>query len=246
MNEEKKQSLSVHIKALRRVLIVSVAAVALLFVAFFYLICTPLVDFILEPVRTRGITVVATQVSEALMMQFKACLVAAVVAGMPVIIWQVWTFVSPALYPKEKRLFAALFFAALFLFLLGVVFCYVYVFPLAIDLFWTATDGVATAMWSVNEYFSFVLSFVLPFGLMFELPVVIYMLARHGMVTYRKLSKIRKYVVLLIAIVAAILTPPDVISQCMLAAPMLVLYEFSVQLSRFVKPVTPQEHSEST
>lgn len=121
MNEEKKQSLSVHIKALRRVLIVSVAAVALLFVAFFYLICTPLVDFILEPVRTRGITVVATQVSEALMMQFKACLVAAVVAGMPVIIWQVWTFVSPALYPKEKRLFAALFFAALFLFLLGVV-----------------------------------------------------------------------------------------------------------------------------
>lgn len=116
MNTDKKQALSVHLKAIRRMLIVSVASVAVLFVLFFYLLCGPLVDFVLAPVRARGIEVITTSVSEALMMQFKVCLIAAVIAGMPVIIWQVWVFVAPALYPQEKRLFAALFFVALLLF----------------------------------------------------------------------------------------------------------------------------------
>ena len=152
------------------------------------------------------------------------------------IIQQIWSFVAPALYPEEKKLFAGLFFAALLLFITGVAFCYVYVFPLAIDLFWAASDSVATAMWSVKEYISFVLSFVLPFGLMFELPVVIYMLARRGHVNYQKLANARKYVILVIAVVAAVLTPPDIVSQCMLALPMYVLYEIAAQLARFVKP----------
>ena len=120
MNTDKKQALSVHLKAIRRMLIVSVASVAVLFVLFFYLLCGPLVDFVLAPVRARGIEVITTSVSEALMMQFKVCLIAAVIAGMPVIIWQVWVFVAPALYPQEKRLFAALFFVALLLFVGGV------------------------------------------------------------------------------------------------------------------------------
>ena len=152
------------------------------------------------------------------------------------IVQQIWSFVSPALYANEKKLFAGLFFVMLLLFITGVVFCYVYVFPLAVDLFWEASDGVATAMWSVKEYFNFVLSFVLPFGVMFELPVVIYMLARHGKVTYKTLARNRKYVILAIAVVAAILTPPDVVSQCMLGAPMYLLYEIAAQVARFVKP----------
>lgn len=236
MSEGKKQALFEHIRALRRVLVVSVAAVAVLFVLFFYLCCDPLVDFVLAPVRQRGISVISTAVSEALMTQLKVCLIAAVVAAMPVIIQQIWSFVSPALYPHEKKLFAGLFFAALLLFLTGVTFCYLYVFPLAINLFWAAADTVATAMWSVQEYFDFVLSFVLPFGLMFELPVVIFMLAKRGKVSYRKLAGWRKYVILIIAIVAAVLTPPDVVSQCMLGLPMYLLYEIATQLARFVKP----------
>jgi len=236
MSSDKKEALFEHIRALRRVLIVSVAAVGVLFVLFFYLLCNQLVDFVLAPVRSRGIDIISTAVSEALMIQLKVCLVAAVVAGMPVIIQQVWSFVSPALYPHEKRLFAGLFFAALLLFIAGVAFCYLYVFPLAINLFWAASDTVAPAMWSVQEYFNFVLSFVLPFGLMFELPVVIFMLARHGKVNYQKLAKARKYVILAIVVVAAVLTPPDVVSQCMLALPMYLLYEIAAQLARFVKP----------
>ena len=224
----RKQALSMHIRALRRVLIVSASAVLIAFMVLFYLFCTPLVDFVLEPVRSRGIEVISTAVSEALMLKFKSCLVAAVVIGMPVIVQQIWSFVSPALYANEKKLFAGLFFVMLLLFITGVVFCYVYVFPLAVDLFWEASDGVATAMWSVKEYFNFVLSF--------ELPVVIYMLARHGKVTYKTLSKNRKYVILVIAVVAAILTPPDVVSQCMLGGPMYLLYEIAAQVARFVKP----------
>ena len=243
MSTDKKQALYEHVMALRRVFLVSLAAVGILFVLFFYLCCDQLVDFVLEPVRSRGISVISTAVSEALMTQLKVCLIAAVVAGMPVIIQQIWSFIAPALYPHEKKLFAALFFVALLLFITGVAFCYVYVFPLAIDLFWAASDTVATAMWSVKEYISFVLSFVLPFGLMFELPVVIFMLAKRGLVNYQKLASFRKYVILIIAVAAAILTPPDVVSQCMLGLPMYVLYEIAAQLARFVKPTPKAEEA---
>ncbi len=233
---DKKQAIMTHVLALRRVVIVSIAAVAAFFLVLFYLACDPLVDFILRPVRERGIDMISMAVSEALMTQFKVCLITAIVCAMPIIIQQVWSFVAPALYAHEKRLFAGLFLVALLLFLCGVAFCYVYVFPLAIDLFWAASDTVATAMWSVKEYISFVLSFVLPFGLMFELPVVIFMMAKRGLVNYQKLSHFRKYVILIIAIVAAVLTPPDVVSQCMLGLPMYILYEIAAQLARFVKP----------
>lgn len=245
MSSDQKEALYEHIRALRKVLVISAAAVGVLFVLFFYLFCDPLVNFVLAPVRSRGIDVIATAVSEALMIQLKVCLVAAVVAGMPVIIHQLWSFIAPALYPHEKRLVAGLFFVSLILFLAGVAFCYLYVFPLAINLFWAASDTVAPAMWSVQEYFNFVLSFVLPFGLMFELPVVIYMLARHGKVNYQKLAKARKYVLLAIAVVAAVLTPPDVVSQCMLGLPMFLLYEIAAQLARFVKPVNAEPTEEA-
>lgn len=241
MSTDNKQTVFEHIRALRRVLLVSVAAIGVCFVLLFYLCCDPLVNFVLAPVRSRGINIISTAVSEALMTQLKVCLIAGVVLAMPVVIQQIWSFIAPALYPHEKRLFAGLFFVALLLFLTGVAFCYLYVFPLAINLFWAAADTVATAMWSVEEYLDFVLSFVLPFGLMFELPVVIYMLARRGKVNYQKLSRWRKYVVLIIAIVAAILTPPDIISQCMLGLPMYLLYEIAAQLARFVKPHKQEE-----
>lgn len=242
----KKQVIAEHLRALRKVIIISVAAVAVAFAVIFYLLRTPLVDFILEPLRSREIEVVATHVSEALMMQFKACLVAGVIVAMPVIMWQIWSFIAPALYPEEKRVFAILFFIALVLFVCGVVFSYLYVFPLAIDLFFEAGEGVATTLWSVDQYFGFVLSFVLPFGLMFEMPVVVYMLARRGLTNYQKLSKSRKFIILGIAVAAAVLTPPDVVSQLMLALPMYLLFEIGVQVSRFVKPAKKKDDVQAT
>ena len=239
MNTEKREAFLENLRALRRVLVVSVIGVVVLFLILFYGFCDPLMDLILAPVRNRGINMIATAVSEALLTKFKVCLVAAVVCAMPLIMQQIWSFVSPALYPQEKKMFAALFFVALILFIGGVVFCCFFVFPLAIDLFWASAEGVASTMWSVQEYYNFVLSFVLPFGVMFELPVILYMLAKKDKVTYESLAKYRKYVVLVIAIAAAILTPPDVVSQLMLGIPMYLLYEISVQIVRVMKRHKP-------
>jgi len=232
----KRQVLAEHLKALRKVFIVSLIAIAVLFVLTFYLLREPLMSFILAPLRERNIQAITTQVSEALVTQFKACLVAAFVLAMPVITWQIWSFVSPALYGNEKKLFALLFFIGLFLFICGVSFAYLYIFPLAINLFFEAGEGIATTLWSIDRYFSFTLSFVVPFGLMFEMPIVIYMMARRGWVSYEKLARSRRYAALTISIVGALLTPPDLLSLLMLGIPMYLLYEAGIQVSRFIKP----------
>ncbi len=237
---DKKQSIISHIMALRRVIIISVAAVLIAFVVLFYAFCDPLVTFILKPVTARGIPVVSTAVSDALIMKFKVCMVGAIVVAMPVIIWQIWFFIGPALYPHEKRIFKVLFFFALLLFLIGIVFCYTVIFPLTVDLFWEAAEGVAQSLWNVKEYFNFVLAFVLPFGVMFEMPVVMYMMARKNWITYESAAKSRKFVFLGLSVAAAILTPPDVISQLMLLLPMVLLYEISLQLVRMVTKAKAQ------
>lgn len=231
----KKLGMGEHLLALRRMVVIIASAIFICFFLVFYLFSQPLIDFILQPVTQRGIAVIATKVAESLMMRMKTCLVASIVICMPVIIWQIWGFVGPALYRDEKKMLRVLFFMMVLMFLIGVIFAYLTVFPMAIDLFYEASQGVAIPMWSVEGFFNFVLSFVLPFGLMFELPVVIYILARKGKVTAKALAKNRKYFILGAAIVAAILTPPDVVSQVLLLLPLLVLYEVSVLIARLAK-----------
>lgn len=231
---EKKLGMGEHLLAMRQMVVIIAAAIFVCFFLVFYLFSQPLVDFILQPVAQRGVSVIATKVSESLMMRMKTCLVASLVICMPVIIWQIWGFVGPALYPDEKKMAGALFLIMVLMFIIGVAFAYLTVFPMAIDLFYEASEGVAIPMWSVEGYFNFVLSFVLPFGLMFELPVVVYILARKGKVTAAALAKNRRYFILGAAVVAAILTPPDVVSQILLLLPLLLLYEVSVLIARFV------------
>ena len=233
---EQKQPIMTHLLALRKMLVISFAAVGIAFVVVFYLFCSRLMDFITRPIVERGVEIIYTAVSEALVTQFKVSLIAAVVVACPVIFWQIWEFVKPALYPNEKRLFKRLFFLALLLFMLGVVFCYQAVYMLAIDFFLVAGENLATPMLSIDKYVSFLFAFILPFGLVFELPVAIYMMTRVGWVDYKKLKKTRKYIVLAVFVLAAILTPPDIVSQVMLGLPMLLLYEVGVQVSRVVKP----------
>ena len=240
----KRQMITEHLLAMRHMIVIIVGALFLSFLLIFYLFIDPLVHFVLQPVYARGIDVIATRVSESLMMKFKTALVAAAVVSMPVTSWQIWEFVSPALYKKERKVFLGVFLAMIGLFFVGVAFSYVVVFPLAVDLFYEASAGVATPMWSVEEYFNFTLSFVLPFGLMFELPAVIYMLAHHGKVTGKGMGEKRKFFILGAAVAAAILTPPDVVSQTLLLLPMLALYEISALIARTVKPLPPKEEAE--
>ena len=224
-----------HLMALRKVIIVCIIAVAAAFVGTFYFLIDPLMKWITAPIEARGVQVIYTAVSEALTTKMRVALVTAVVIAFPVIIWQVWRFIKPALYPKEQRTFRVFFFVALLLFLLGVAFCYASVFFLAIDFFMVSGEDLATPMLSLDKYINFLFGFLLPFGLAFMLPVFIYITTKIGLTTPEMLISKRKYVILAIFVLAAILTPPDVVSQVMLGLPMLALYEVGILVSRTVK-----------
>ena len=228
--------LLVHLQALRRVLIVSAAAVAVAFFLVFYLAIETLMAWIIGPIAERGIEIIYTAMSEALVTKFKVAIIAALILASPVIIWQIWSFIKPALFPKEKKAFRILFLIALFLFLLGVVFCYLAVYMLAVDFFLVAGDNLATPMLSIDKYVSFLFGFIVPFGLAFQLPVALYLTTRIGWTNYKMLASKRKFVVLGIFVIAAILTPPDVVSQLALGLPMILLYEIGIQACRLTKP----------
>ena len=227
-------SLRDHLMALRKVIIVCLVAVGVAFLASFYFVIDPLMKWITAPIEARGVQVIYTAVSEALMTKLKVAVVTAVIIAFPVIVWQVWCFIKPALYPKERRSFRIFFFFAQLLFLVGIVFCYASVYFLAIDFFMVSGEDLATPMLSLDKYVNFLFGFLLPFGVAFMLPVFIYITTRIGLTTPQMLASKRKYVVLGIFVLAAILTPPDVVSQVMLGVPMLLLYEVGIIVSRVV------------
>ena len=233
--DEEKASILTHLNALRRMLMVSAGTVLAAFVLIFYLCIDWLMSLITGPISARGVELIYTAMSEALMTKFKVALIAAVIVASPVIIWQVWQFIKPALYPEERRLFRLLFFIALILFLVGVVFCYFAVYSLAVDFFLVAGDSLATPMLSIDKYVSFLFGFLVPFGVAFQLPVVLYLTTRVGLTTPDMLRSKRKYVILAIFVLAAILTPPDVVSQVALGLPMCGLYEIGILVSRCTK-----------
>lgn len=237
------QPLMQHVLALRRVLLISVGAAAAGFLLSFYFLRGYIMDFISRPIEAKGITLIYTAVSEALVTQLKVSLVAGIVLASPVIVWQIWSFIKPALYDHEQKTFRRWFFVALVLFLLGIVFCYLSVYPMAMNFFLVEGEGVATPMLSIDKYVGFLMGFLLPFGLTFQLPVVIYLTTRVGLTTVEMLTSKRKYVILAVAIIAAILTPPDVVSQILLALPMLLLYEVGVLIARVVKPGVGRERA---
>lgn len=242
--DSSRQPLLAHLMALRKLLMSCGIAILVGFVAAFYFLCEPLMDFIISPIIARNIEIIYTAVSEALTTQLKVSFVAGVVVVSPFIFYQIWSFIKPALYDNEIRLFRILFFLAVALFLTGIVFCYQYVYTLALNFFFVAGENLATPMLSLDKYIGFLFGFTLPFGIVFELPVAIFMMTRVGWVDYKKLASSRKYILLAIFVFAAILTPPDVVSQTMLGIPMFLLYEVGVQVSRFTKPRAPKEEQE--
>ena len=233
--QQEQFTLRDHLLALRKTIIVCLAAVGIAFIGVFYFLVDPLMGWITAPIEARGVQVIYTAVSEALMTKLKVAIVTAIVIAFPVIIWQIWSFIKPALYPREQRSFRVFFFFALILFLTGIVFCYAAVFFLAIDFFMVSGEGLATPLLSLDKYISFLFGFLLPFGIAFMLPVFIYITTRIGLTTPEMLVSKRKYVILGIFIMAAILTPPDVVSQVLLGIPMLLLYEVGILVSRLVR-----------
>lgn len=182
-------------------------------------------------------------VAEAFFVELKVAFVAGVFLASPYIFHQIWAFIAPGLYDEEKRHVIPLALCSALFFLGGAAFCYFVVFPFAFTFFMSYSTENIVAMPSMNEYFSFTLKLLLAFGLIFEMPLFSLFLSRMGLVTAARMRAVRKYAVLGIFVAAAILTPPDVFSQLLMAVPMLALYEISILVAAATGRRKPRQNS---
>ncbi len=222
-----------HLIELRSRLIKMAAAVIVLFAALlpfaqriFEIVSKPLVDVL------PGQQMIATAVASPLLTPFKLTFFVALFIAMPVILYQVWAFVAPGLYKKEKRFAFPLLFSSIVLFYAGVAFAYFIVFPLIFGFFTAITPDGVEMMTDISSYLDFITAIVLAFGIAFEVPIATVLLVWTGLTTPEKLGKARPYVFLMAFVVGMLLTPPDVISQTLLAVPVYLLYEAGIIMSR--------------
>ncbi len=230
-------------RLLKCVLAMLVIAVPCLFFA------NDIFSWLAEPLRAQlpeGANLIATSVLAPFMTPFKLALLAAIFFAMPIILYQVWAFVAPGLYRHERRFALPLFISSVVLFYAGAAFAYFVVFPLAFRFFVGTTPEGVQMMTDMTQYMDFAVLMFFAFGLAFEIPVATVLLARTGLVKIAKLTANRGYVLLGIFIVAAFLTPPDPVSQTMMAVPMYLLYEGGVLMARIlVRDKPEQEQAES-
>lgn len=231
-----QQSLTTHLIELRNRLLRSVVAVVAIFLCLapfardiYSLLAQPMLDKM-----PAGATMIATEVASPFFAPFKLTFLVAIALSLPVLIYQAWSFVAPGLYRRERRIIFPLMVSGTALFFAGMAFAYYLVFPTVFGfMVTTAPQGVAV-MTDISKYLDFVLAMFLAFGLAFEVPVVTVAAVYVGVVTPEKLSASRRYVIVGCFVVGAIFTPPDVLSQFMLAVPMWMLFEIGLVVSRFV------------
>lgn len=235
---EERDGLLAHLAELRNRLLRAIVVVVAVFVCLapfanrlFSLVADPLLDKLPE-----GASMIATNVATPFLTPFKLSFILAIFISVPYLLYQVWSFMAPGLYKQEKRLFAPLLFSSVALFYAGVAFAYFVVFPM-VFFFMTSVvpEGVVMAT-DISEYLDFVLTMFFAFGLAFEIPVATVLMVWAGFTTPGALAEKRAYVLLGCFVVGMFLTPPDVISQTLLALPMYALYEAGIVMSRtFVK-----------
>ncbi|MEW5722219.1 MAG: twin-arginine translocase subunit TatC [Thermodesulfobacteriota bacterium] len=237
-----KMSFTAHLEELRWRLVRCFIAVGVGF-GFCYYYSKPLFRIMMYPLLSAmpegKQQLIYTGLPEAFLTYLKVGLWGGLILAMPYIFYQLWCFVAPGLYKKEKSYLVPFVFFASLLFVLGGLFGYLVVFPFGFKFFLGFSDETIQALPAIKEYFSLSMKLLFGFGLVFELPLVMVFLAKMGLVNAAKLAKGRKWAILIIFIVAAILTPPDVLSQILMAMPLLVLYEVSIILVRLM--VRPRE-----
>lgn len=229
-----------HLIELRDRLIRAVIAVGVCFLVLaIYPTPSVLYDWLALPLvqhLPKGATLIATNPISPFMVPIKVTMLAALMLALPVVLYQIWAFVAPGLYAHEKRLVLPLIISSTVLFFAGVAFCYFFVFGKVFTFIQSFAPKSITAAPDIEAYLSFVLNMFLAFGAAFEVPVVLVILARMGIVSVDKFKEFRSYFIVIAFVIAAVITPPDVVSQLSLAIPMCLLYEVGIWAAQlFVK-----------
>lgn len=231
-----QESFLSHLIELRTRLVRSIIAVIVVLLCLFPF-AKDIYAVLAEPllrVLPHGSTMIATDVTGTFLVPLKVTLMAAFLIALPYVLYQAWAFVAPGLYQHEKRLVLPVLVSSVVFFAIGMCFAYFVVFPVAFGFFAGYTPTGVQMMTDIDKYLSFVLTMFIAFGVTFETPVVVVVLVRMGVVTVEKLRSFRPYVIVGAFVVGAIFTPPDVISQSLLAVPLWLLYELGLVLARFV------------
>ena len=249
---DQKISLTGHLTELRKRLLFSVGALMTGFIVSFnfsedlfralifpmkfklvFIMQSPFVNFI--PSKINNTDLIFTAPGEAFWMHLKVSFMAGLFLAMPFILYQLWKFISPGLKAKEKKYAAPFVVSATLLFFIGAAFCFLFILPFAMGFLLTYKTESLTPMLSAGNYVSFCVKFILAFGAVFELPIIIIFLTRMGFVTTRTLAKNRKYAILAAFIIAAMLTPtPDAFNQLLMAVPIMLLYEVGILFSKLL------------
>lgn len=244
-----------HLVELRKRLGISIGALIVMFFVMFYF-HEPLLNWMVEPLNTALIEVGKTsvhaadgmittsQVGGAFFVALKVAFFSAIVGAIPIILSQIWLFIAPALYAHEKKMLIPFILGGTIMFLVGVLFAYYVVTPFGFDFLITFGSFKFTPLINIEDYVGFFTKIMFGFGLAFELPVFAYFLALLGMVDDRQMSAFFKYAIVLIFIVAALLTPPDILTQLLMAGPLVVLYGLSILIVKVVNPAPPLEEDE--
>jgi sec-independent protein translocase protein TatC len=237
MADEPQETFLSHLIELRQRLVRSLLAVGILLIPALYF-SSELYDLLALPLvgaLPQGSRMIATGVITPFLIPMKIALMAAFLVALPYLLYQAWAFVAPGLYAHEKRLVLPLVVSSTLLFFAGMAFCYFVVFRRVFEFISGFAPKSVSVAPDIEAYFNFVLGMFIAFGLAFEVPVVVVVLVMTGLISVEQLREFRGYVIVAIFVVAAIVTPPDVVSQISLAVPMCLLYEVGIFFAQFVE-----------
>lgn len=232
-----------HLIELRYRLIISCITLAVAFFACFAF-WEPIMEWVIAPLKMAlptGGNVVAIKVGEQFFTAVSVSFFSALMVSLPILFYQFWAFLAPGLYEHEKKYVFPFVIGATVMFIAGALFAYYFVFPVGFKFLVNFGSGAGTsAMISISEYLGFFLKLMFGFGMSFELPVICALLAAFGLIDDRDMKNFFRYAVVIIFVVAAILTPPDVMSQFMMATPMLILYGVAILIVKMINPAKPE------
>jgi|TARA_B110000483_G_scaffold99164_1_gene121607 sec-independent protein translocase protein TatC len=235
--QDKGQPLIDHLVELRTRLLQAILCVLIIFLPLFY-VANDIYSYISEPLRQflpEGATMIATDVASPFLTPFKLSLVLSIFIAMPYILHQIWSFIAPGLYSNEKKVAMPLLISSIFLFYTGIAFAFYVVFPLVFSFFTAAAPEGVTVMTDINRYLDFVLKLFFAFGIAFEIPIATVLLIWTGATSTASIARKRALVIVGCFVVGMILTPPDIISQVLLAIPMWLLFETGILFARIFK-----------